>query len=80
MERMNPMEKKPFRLFGMDWRYFAVFAAIVLITLYVPINITGDDIGVKTNLPGAMLGCFSLMILLGAIFNEIGKKTQNAQK
>ena len=68
------MEKKGFRLFGMDWKYFAIFAAIVLITLYVPIAITGEDVGVKTNLPGAMLGCFSLMILLGAIFNEIGNR------
>ena len=46
------MEKKGFRLFGMDWKYFAIFAAIVLITLYVPIAITGEDVGVKTNLPG----------------------------
>ena len=70
-----PKEKKTFQLFGMKWYYFAIFAAIVLITLYVPINIKGDDVGVKTNLPGAMLGCFSLMILLGAIFNEIGNRT-----
>lgn len=70
-----PKEKKPFKLFGMKWYYFAIFAAIVLITLYVPINITGEDVGVKTNLPGAMLGCFSLMILLGAVFNEIGNRT-----
>ena len=70
-----PKEKKPFQLFGMKWYYFAIFAAIVLITLYVPINITGEDVGVKTNLPGAMLGCFSLMILLGAVFNEIGNRT-----
>ena len=26
------MEKKSFRLFGMNWKYFAVFAAIVLVT------------------------------------------------
>ncbi len=68
-------KKKQFQLFGMDWRYFTAFALIVLVTLYVPINITGDDVGVKTNLPGAMLGCFSLMILMGAVFNEIGNRT-----
>ena len=72
---MNSIEKKSFQLFGMNWKYFAVFSAIVLITLYAPISITGEDIGVKTNLPAAMLGCFSMMILLGAIFNEIGNRT-----
>ena len=64
---MKRMEKK--------WYYFAIFAAIVLVTLYVPINIKGDDVGVKTNLPAMMLGCFSIMILLGAVFNEIGNRT-----
>ena len=72
---MEKKAKKPFQLFGMNWIYFVVFAVIVLVTLYVPINITGEDVGVKTNLPGAMLGCFSLMILLGAVFNEIGNRT-----
>ena len=72
---MEKSKKQPFRLFGMDWRYFLVFAVIVLVTLYVPINIKGEDVWVKTNLPGAMLGCFSLMILLGAVFNEIGNRT-----
>lgn len=72
---MEPTEKKNFQLFGMNWKYFAVFSVIVLITLYAPISITGEDIGVKTNLPAAMLGCFSMMILLGAIFNEIGNRT-----
>ena len=73
MEKKEP--KKRFQLFGMDWRYFAVCAVIILVTLYVPINIKGDDVGVKTNLPVAMLGCFSIMILLGAVFNEIGNRT-----
>ena len=76
MKRMEKKEpKKPFQLFGMKWYYFAIFAAIVLVTLYVPINIKGDDVGVKTNLPAMMLGCFSIMILLGAVFNEIGNRT-----
>ena len=64
MKRMEKKEpKKPFQLFGMKWYYFAIFAIIVLITLYVPINIKGDDVGVATNLPAMMLGCFSIMIL-----------------
>ena len=37
-----PKEKKPFQLFGMKWYYFAIFAVIVLVTLYVPINIKGE--------------------------------------
>ena len=46
------MEKKGFRLFGMDWKYFAIFAAIVLITLYVPIAITGSVSGGTANYRG----------------------------
>lgn len=64
-----------YKLYGMPWYYFAIFAVIILAVTYIPIGIKGDDIMVKSNLPLGMLGMFGLMIVLGTVFNEIGEKT-----
>lgn len=75
-------EKRPvteksagYQLYGMPWYFFAIFAGVVLLCTYLPINIKGENIWVKSNLPAGMLGCFGIMIVLGTIFNEIGEKT-----
>lgn len=64
-----------YKLYGMPWYYFAIFAVVILALVYIPIGIKGDDVWVKSNLPAGMLGMFGLMIVLGTIFNEIGEKT-----
>lgn len=64
-----------YKLYGMPWYYFAIFAVIVLLVTYVPLGFSGADFMKKTNLPSGMLGMFALMIVLGTIFNEIGEKT-----
>lgn len=53
-------EKKGYVLYGMPWQMFAALAAIVF---------TATHLGV---LPSGMIGAFSLIIILGVIFNEIG--------
>ncbi|NLH55055.1 MAG: 2-hydroxycarboxylate transporter family protein [Acholeplasmataceae bacterium] len=64
-----------YKLYGMPWYYFAIFALVILVVTYVPIGLKGEDFMVKSNLPAGMLGMFGLMIVLGTIFNEIGEKT-----
>ncbi|MDR1608515.1 MAG: 2-hydroxycarboxylate transporter family protein [Deltaproteobacteria bacterium] len=53
----------PYQLYGMPWYYFGVFGVAVLLATYLGI------------LPKGMVGAFPLMIVMGAIFNEIGDKT-----
>lgn len=75
-EKLTFKEKlAAYKLYGMPWYYFAIFAVIILAVTYIPIGITGADVMVKSNLPVGMLGMFGLMIVLGTIFNEIGEKT-----
>ncbi|MDR1576642.1 MAG: 2-hydroxycarboxylate transporter family protein, partial [Deltaproteobacteria bacterium] len=52
-----------YQLYGMPWYYFAIFGAVVIIATYLGL------------LPKGMVGAFPLMIVMGAIFNEIGDKT-----
>ncbi|MDR1578300.1 MAG: 2-hydroxycarboxylate transporter family protein [Deltaproteobacteria bacterium] len=52
-----------YQLYGMPWYYFAIFGVAVLIATYLGL------------LPKGMIGAFPLMIVIGAIFNEIGDKT-----
>lgn len=54
--------KSELQLFNMPWRYFALFAALTL---------GAAMLGV---LPGGMAGCFALLMVFGAIFQEIGDR------
>ena len=56
-------ENKGFKLYGMPWQIFAIFAAIVIIATFMG------------KLPKGMIGAFPLMIVIGAVFNEIGNRT-----
>lgn len=64
-----------YKLYGMPWYYFAIFAVIILFLTYVPLGLKPEEFMAKSNLPAGMLGMFALMIVLGTIFNEIGEKT-----
>jgi Na+/citrate or Na+/malate symporter len=64
-----------YKLYGMPWYYFAIFAVIVLAVTYLPIGIKPENVMKSTNLPAGMVGMFALMIVLGTIFNEIGDRT-----
>lgn len=55
-------ENKSFKLFNMPWQIFAVFAAIVLIAVYMKV------------LPKGMIGAVPFTIVLGAVLNEIGDR------
>ena len=55
-------ENKGFRLYNMPWQYFAIFAAIVIVSVYMGV------------LPKGMIGAFPLMIVLGAVLNELGNR------
>ncbi|NLG81470.1 MAG: 2-hydroxycarboxylate transporter family protein [Bacilli bacterium] len=69
-------ERKGYRIYGMPWYWFLVFAAIILITTYVPLGFgTERKYLIDTNLPLKMLGMFGLMIVIGAVLNEIGERT-----
>ena len=57
------MKKDGYKLYNMPWQLFAVFAAIVIVSV-----LTGT-------LPQGMAGCFAFMIVLGTILNEIGDHT-----
>ena len=50
-------ENKGFKLYGMPWQIFAIFAAIVIIATFMG------------KLPKGMIGAFPLMIVIGAVFN-----------
>lgn len=55
-------EKNGFKLYNMPWPLFAIFSAMVISAAYVGI------------LPKGMIGAVPLMIVLGAVFNEIGSR------
>lgn len=56
-------ENKGYEIMGLPIVTFAIIAAVVLAAAYVGA------------LPGGMIGAFALMMVLGAIFNEIGNRT-----
>ena len=51
-----------FKLFNMPWKYFAAFAALVLLATMLGV------------LPGGMAGCFAFMIVFGAVLQEVGDR------
>jgi CCS family citrate carrier protein len=55
--------KSSFKIYGLPYIYFILFSAVVLVVLYMG------------KLPQGMIGAFSLMIVIGAVFNLIGDKT-----
>lgn len=55
--------KSVYKLYGLPWYYFAVFSVVVLIATYMGA------------LPEGMAGCFAIMIVLGAVLQEIGDRT-----
>lgn len=55
-------DKQGYRIMGISLPLFAILTAIVLSGTYLEV------------LPGGMIGAFALMMILGAIFNEIGNK------
>ena len=57
------MQKSGYKLYGLPWQYFAIFALVVVAATYLGV------------LPVGMAGCFAFMIVLGTILNEIGEKT-----
>ncbi|MEK6265673.1 MAG: 2-hydroxycarboxylate transporter family protein [Clostridium sp.] len=59
----NTIEKEGYRILGLPIIGFAIIATVVLVATYMG------------SLPTGMIGAFSLMIVLGAIFNEIGDIT-----
>jgi malate:Na+ symporter len=59
----NTIEKEEYRILGLPVIAFAIIATVVLAATYMG------------SLPTGMIGAFALMIVLGAIFNEIGNKT-----
>ncbi|MBQ9422100.1 MAG: 2-hydroxycarboxylate transporter family protein [Pyramidobacter sp.] len=73
-------EKKVFKLYGLPWWMFAIFAAIVVAAAFVtktPSVLDASGKVVKPAvmlLPKGMVGAFPIMIVLGAILNEIGDR------
>lgn len=55
-------EKEGFKLYGVDWRVFAICGVIVLAATYMGA------------LPKGMIGAFPIMIILGTVLNEIGNR------
>lgn len=56
-------EKSSYQIMGMSLPMFLIISAIVLTAVYMG------------KLPTGMVGAFPVMIIMGAIFNEIGNKT-----
>ncbi|MEN8905328.1 MAG: 2-hydroxycarboxylate transporter family protein [Clostridiales bacterium] len=56
-------KKMDYKIMGISLPVFLIFSAIVFIASYIGV------------LPTGMVGAFPIMIILGAIFNEIGNKT-----
>ncbi|MBO5493736.1 MAG: 2-hydroxycarboxylate transporter family protein [Pyramidobacter sp.] len=73
-------EKKVFKLYGLPWWMFAIFSAIVLAAAFItktPSVLDASGKVVKPAvmlLPKGMVGAFPIMIVLGAILNEIGDR------
>ncbi len=55
-------EKEGYKIMGMSLGMFAIITAVVLVATYMGV------------LPKGMIGAFPLMMVIGAIFNEIGNK------
>ncbi|QUH27072.1 2-hydroxycarboxylate transporter family protein [Serpentinicella alkaliphila] len=55
-------EKSGYRIMGMSIQLFAIITSVVLIATYMEV------------LPKGMIGAFALMMVIGAIFNEIGSR------
>ena len=53
-------EYKGFKIFNLQPKYFALLAAVVLLTAMLGV------------LPPGMAGCFAFMIVFGAILQELG--------
>jgi CCS family citrate carrier protein len=60
---INPPPDAGFKIYGMPWLYFVLFSLLVIAVVYMG------------KLPAGMIGAFSLMIVLGAVFGLIGDKT-----
>ena len=57
------MEKKePYKLYGLHWKYFALFSVLILAATYLGV------------LPKGMVGCLAWMVVVGTILNEIGER------
>ncbi|MDY3868390.1 MAG: 2-hydroxycarboxylate transporter family protein [Pyramidobacter sp.] len=56
-------ENKGFKMYGMPWQIFAIFSIVVILATFMG------------KLPKGMIGAFPLMIVIGAVFNEIGNRT-----
>lgn len=56
------MEKKVFKIYGMEWYIFVFFAAVVLISIYFGI------------VPNQLIGAVAVMFTLGIILGEIGER------
>jgi len=59
----NTIDNKGHKILGLPVIAFAIIAIVVLFATYMG------------SLPNGMIGAFALMLVLGAIFNEIGNKT-----
>lgn len=56
------MEKKVFKIYGMEWYIFAFFGAVVLLSIYYGI------------VPNQLIGAIAVMFTLGIILGEIGER------
>ncbi|MEK6265109.1 MAG: 2-hydroxycarboxylate transporter family protein [Clostridium sp.] len=59
----NTVENQGYKILGLPVVGFAIIAIIILFATF------------NGSLPGGMIGAFALMLILGAIFNEIGNRT-----
>ncbi|MTI49323.1 2-hydroxycarboxylate transporter family protein [Sporosalibacterium faouarense] len=63
VDKLNRKENEGFRIMGLPIGLFAIITVVVLIATYMKV------------LPGGMIGAFPLMMVIGAILNEIGNRT-----
>ncbi|WP_307971162.1 2-hydroxycarboxylate transporter family protein [uncultured Brachyspira sp.] len=56
-------EKQHYKIMGIRWQYFLILLAIYLVAVYIG------------KLPQGMIGALGSMLILGALFDEIGNKT-----
>lgn len=56
-------EKQHYEIMGIRWQYFFILLAIYLVAVYIG------------KLPQGMIGALGSMLILGALFDEIGNKT-----
>lgn len=62
MSTVSLTEKPGYKIMGISVQLFAIITAVVLIATYMEV------------LPKGMIGAFALMMVIGAIFNEIGSR------